>query len=50
MEQEFYMIRPDLVEDLNQLVWNVFIKFNTWKNIENCTVIEENSVDRKTCK
>ena len=31
----------DLVEDSTQSVLNVSIKFDTWKNIENCTVIEE---------
>ena len=50
MEQEFYMIRPDLVEDLNQLVWNVCIKYGTGKNIEKCTVLKENSVKKKPHK
>ena len=40
----------DWDEDLTQSVWNVCIKFDTWKNIENCTVLEGNSVKRKLCK
>ena len=35
------MTRLDWVEDSTQSVWNVFIKFDTWKNIENCNVLEE---------
>ena len=31
MEQEFYITRINLVEDSNQSVWNVHIKFGTWK-------------------
>ena len=50
MEQDFYMNRLDWVEDLTQSVWNVCIKFDTWKNIENYTVLEENCVKRKPCK
>ena len=30
-----------LVEDSTQSVWNVSIKFDTRKNTENCTVLEE---------
>ena len=44
------MTRLDLVEGLNQSVWNVYIKFNTWEKIENYTVLELNSVKIKTCK
>ena len=50
MKQDFYVTRLDLVEDSAQSVWNVGIKFDTWKNIENCTVIEQNSVKRKPLK
>ena len=42
VEQEFYRNRLDWVEDLTQSVWNFCIKLYTWKNIENCTVIEKN--------
>ena len=42
------MTQMDLFEDSTQSVWNVSIKYDTWKNIENCTVIEESSVKRKT--
>ena len=31
MEQEFYMTRPYWVEESTQSVWNVCIKFDTWK-------------------
>ena len=34
----------DWVEESTQSVWNICIKFDTWNNIENCTVIEENSL------
>ena len=44
----FYMTQMDLFEDSTQSVWNVSIKYDTWKNIENCTVLEESSVKRKT--
>ena len=44
------MTQMDLFEDSTQSVWNVSIKYDTWKNIENCTVIEENSVKRKSYK
>ena len=37
----FYMTKLYWVEDSAQSVWNVSIKFDTWKNIENCTVLEE---------
>ena len=37
----FYMTKIYWVEELTQTVWNVSIKFDTWKNIENCTVLEE---------
>ena len=36
--------------DLRILIWGIYsisIKFDTWNNIENCTVLEENSVKRK---
>ena len=49
-EQEFYMNRLDSVEEYTQSIWNVCIKFDTQNNIENCTVIEENSVKRKPYK
>ena len=35
------MTRLDLVEYLTQSIWNVCVKFETWKNIETCTVVEE---------
>ena len=35
------MTRLDWVEDSTQSVWNVCIKFDTQKNIENFTVIEK---------
>ena len=38
------------VEDLTQSVWNVFIEFDIWNNIENCTIPEENSFKIKPCK
>ena len=44
------MTRLDRVEDSTQSVLNVCIEFDTWKNIEKCTDIEENSVNRKPCK
>ena len=47
MEQEFYITILYWVEDSTQSVWNVCIEFDKWKNIENYTVIEENSVKRK---
>ena len=40
----------DLVEESTQSVWNVCINFDTWNNIENCTVLEKNSAKRKQCK
>ena len=40
----------DWVEDSNESVLNVSTKFDTWNNIENSTVLEGNSVERKTCK
>ena len=39
MEKQFYMIILDLVDDSTQSVLNVFIKLNTGKKIDNCTVI-----------
>ena len=42
------MTRLDWVEDSTQLVWIFCIKFDAWKNIENYTVLEENSVKKKT--
>ena len=45
-----YMTQLDWFEDSTKSVWNVNIKFYTWKNIENCTVLEENSVKRKPYK
>ena len=39
MEQELYMTIIDWVEDSNQSVWNICIKFDTWNNIEKYTVI-----------
>ena len=50
MEQEFYMTIPYLVEDSTQLVWNVSIEFDTWNNIENCSILEENGVNIKPYK
>ena len=44
------MTRLDLVEDSNQSVWNFCIKFDTSKNIENYTVLEENSIKIKSYK
>ena len=44
------MTRLDWFEDSTESFWNVCIKFDTWKNIENCTVLEENSVKIKPCK
>ena len=41
VEQEFYMTILDWDEDLTQSVWNVCINFDTWKNIENWTFLEE---------
>ena len=41
MEQEFYITRLYLDEKSTQSARNVFIKFDTWKNIENCTFLEE---------
>ena len=35
-----YMTRMDWVDYLTQSVLNVSIKFDTWNNIENCTVLE----------
>ena len=40
LEQEFYITRLDWVEKQNQSVWKFCIKFDTWNNIENCTVVE----------
>ena len=50
MEPEFYMTILNWVEDSTQSVWNVCIKFDTWNNVENFTVLEENSVKRKPWK
>ena len=50
MEKELYMTILDLVEDLTQSVWNIWINFDTWKKIENCTFLEENSVKIKPFK
>ena len=44
------MTRLDWVEDSTQSVWNISIKLDTLKNIENCTVIEEECVKIKPCK
>ena len=44
MEQEFYMTRLDWVEESTELVWNVFIKFYTWKDHSNLSVLEKNNV------
>ena len=41
------MNRLDWIEDSTQSVWNVCINFDTQKNIENCTVLGENSVKIK---
>ena len=49
-EQEYYMTIIDLVKDSTQSVWNFCIRFDTWNNIENCTVIEKNSVKIKPYK
>ena len=40
----------DWVEDYTKSVWSVCIEFDTCKNIENCTVLEENSGNRKLHK
>ena len=40
MEQDFYMTRLDLFEDLNQSVWNFRIKFDTRKYHWKVSVIE----------
>ena len=37
--KEFYMTRLEWVEELTESVWNVCIKFDTWKKIENFTVL-----------
>ena len=50
VEQELYMTILYWVEDLNQPIWNICIKFDTWNNIENCTFMEEKSVKRKPYK
>ena len=51
MEQEFYMTsRLDWFDYSTQSVWNVCVKFDTWKNIEKKSVLEENSVNRKPYK
>ena len=50
MGKEFYMTRVYWFQDSTQSVWNFFIKFDRCYNIKNCTVIEVNSVKRKTCK
>ena len=44
------MTRLYWVEYSTQAVLNVGIKFDKWKNIENCTVLEENGVKRKPYK
>ena len=44
------MTRLDLVEEYTQSVWNFCIEFDTLKNIENCTVLEEKIVKRKPWK
>ena len=36
----FYMTWLDWVEDLNKSVWKLSIKFDKWKNIENCNILE----------
>ena len=41
VEQSFFRTRLDWFEDSTQSVWNVCINFDTWKNIEKCTVLEE---------
>ena len=43
------MTRLDLVEELTPWFWYVFIKFDTQKNIEICTVLEGKNVRRKQC-
>ena len=40
------MNRLDWVEESTQSILNVCIEFDTWKNIENFTFLEENSVKR----
>ena len=40
-EQELCTNSLDWVEDSTQSVWDVCIKFDTCKNIENCTVLKE---------
>ena len=50
MEKYLYMNRLDWVVDSTQSVWNVCIKFDKWKNIENCTVLEQKSLNIKPCK
>ena len=44
------MTRLYWVEESTKQVWNVCIKFDTLKNIENFTVLEEKSVDKKPYK
>ena len=38
MEKDFYITLLNWFEVLTQSVWNVWIKFDTWNNIEICTV------------
>ena len=61
MEQDFCMNRLDWVEQSTQSVWNVYIKFDTWKEywklsvleVEQCcsewkTVLIENNINRES--
>ena len=38
------MTQLDWVEESTQSVWNVSIKFDTWKNIENFTVLKKKAL------
>ena len=39
-----YEGHPKYTTSSTKSVWNVYIKFDTWKNTENCTILEQNSV------
>ena len=44
MEQGLFMTRLDLVEDSTQSVWNICIKFDTWKEHLKLSVQKENNI------
>ena len=44
------MTRLDWIEYSTQSVWNVSIKFDTWKKIENFTILEEKRIKKKPRK